>query len=48
MTGGTGARHRHPGEQARVNVILGMLGEARDLNDQELLDYIDDLDDHEA
>ncbi|TMF19534.1 MAG: hypothetical protein E6I31_13530 [Chloroflexi bacterium] len=35
-------------EEARVNVILGMLGEARDLNDQELLDYIDDLDDHEA
>ncbi|TMF62133.1 MAG: hypothetical protein E6I16_01870 [Chloroflexi bacterium] len=35
-------------EEARVNVILGMLGEARDLNDQELRDYIDDLDDHEA
>jgi len=35
-------------EEARVNVILGMLGEARDLNDQELLDYIDDLDNHEA
>jgi len=35
-------------EEARVNVILGMLGEARDLHDQELLDYIDDLDDHEA
>src|SRR2546429_6324195 len=35
-------------EEARVNVILGMVGEARDLNDQELRDYIDDLDDHRA
>ena len=32
-------------EEARVNVMLGMLGEARDVNDQELLDYLDDLDD---
>src|SRR5436309_7971313 len=30
-------------EEARVNVILGLLGEARDLNDQELLDNIDGL-----
>ncbi len=35
-------------EEARVNIILGMLGVARDVHDQELLDYIDDLDDHEA
>src|SRR2546427_11333091 len=35
-------------EEARVNVILGMLSEARDLDDQELLDYSDDLDHHEA
>lgn len=35
-------------EEPRVNVILGMLSEARDLHDQELLDYIDELDDHEA
>jgi len=35
-------------EEARVNVILAMLGEARDVHDQELLDYIEDLDDHEA
>jgi RNA polymerase nonessential primary-like sigma factor len=32
-------------EEPRVSVILGMLGEARDVNDQELLDYLDDLDD---
>jgi DNA-directed RNA polymerase sigma subunit (sigma70/sigma32) len=32
-------------EEPRVTVILGMLGEARDLGDQELLDYLDDLDD---
>jgi RNA polymerase nonessential primary-like sigma factor len=32
-------------EEARVTVILGMLGEARDTHDQELLDYLDDLDD---
>jgi RNA polymerase sigma factor (sigma-70 family) len=32
-------------EEPRVNVILGMLGEARDVLDQELLDYLDDLDD---
>jgi RNA polymerase primary sigma factor len=32
-------------EEARVNVILAMLGTARDVNDQELLDYLDDLDD---
>jgi DNA-directed RNA polymerase sigma subunit (sigma70/sigma32) len=31
-------------DEARVNVILGMLGEARELHDQELLDYLDDLD----
>ena len=35
-------------EEARVNVILEMLSGARDVHDQELLDYIDDLDDHEA
>ena len=32
-------------EEARVNVILAMLGESRDVHDQELLDYLDDLDD---
>jgi DNA-directed RNA polymerase sigma subunit (sigma70/sigma32) len=31
-------------EEARVNVILGMLGEATEVHDQELLDYLDDLD----
>jgi DNA-directed RNA polymerase sigma subunit (sigma70/sigma32) len=30
-------------EEARVNVILAMLSEARDTHDQELLDYLDDL-----
>jgi DNA-directed RNA polymerase sigma subunit (sigma70/sigma32) len=38
-------------EEARVNVILAMLAEARLAHDQELLDYLDDLDDtdvHEA
>lgn len=34
-------------EEARVNVILAMLGEARSTHDQELLDYLDDLDDPE-
>jgi RNA polymerase sigma factor (sigma-70 family) len=34
-------------EEARVNVILAMLGEARTTHDQELLDYLDDLDDPE-
>ncbi|HEV2014444.1 MAG TPA: sigma factor [Candidatus Dormibacteraeota bacterium] len=34
-------------EEARVNVILAMLGESRDVHDQELLDYLDDLDDHD-
>ncbi len=34
-------------EEARVNVILAMLGEARTTHDQELLDYLDDLDDQE-
>jgi DNA-directed RNA polymerase sigma subunit (sigma70/sigma32) len=32
-------------EEARVNVILEMLRGARDVHDQELLDYLDDLDD---
>jgi RNA polymerase sigma factor (sigma-70 family) len=32
-------------EEARVNVILAMLGEARTTHDQELLDYLEDLDD---
>ena len=32
-------------EEARVNVILGMLGEAREVHDQELLDYLDVIDD---
>jgi RNA polymerase primary sigma factor len=31
-------------EEARVNVILEMLREAREIHDQELLDYLDDLD----
>ena len=31
-------------EEARVNLILGMLGEARTFHDQELLDYLDELD----
>ena len=34
-------------EVARVNVILAMLGEARTTHDQELLDYLDDLDEPE-
>lgn len=34
-------------DEARVNVILAMLGEARTTHDQELLDYLDDLDDSE-
>ena len=32
-------------DEARVNVILAMLGDARTTHDQELLDYLDDLDD---
>ena len=32
-------------EEARVNVILAMLAEARVVHDQELLDYLDDLED---
>jgi RNA polymerase sigma factor (sigma-70 family) len=32
-------------DEARVNVILAMLGEARTTHDQELLDYLDELDD---
>ena len=35
-------------EEARVNLILEMLSEARALHDQELLDYLDDLDGEEA
>ena len=31
-------------EEARVNVILEMLAEARDVHDQELLEYLDDVD----
>ncbi|HET9847270.1 MAG TPA: sigma factor [Candidatus Dormibacteraeota bacterium] len=34
-------------EEARVNLILTMLSEARVLHDQELLDYLDDLDSDE-
>jgi RNA polymerase sigma factor (sigma-70 family) len=34
-------------DEARVNVVLAMLGEARITHDQELLDYLDDLDDPE-
>jgi RNA polymerase sigma factor (sigma-70 family) len=34
-------------EEARINVILAMLGEARTTDDQALLDYLDDLDDPE-
>ncbi len=30
-------------EEARVNVILAMLSEARGVHDQELIDYLDDL-----
>jgi RNA polymerase sigma factor (sigma-70 family) len=32
-------------DEGRVNVILAMLGEARTTHDQELLDYLDELDD---
>ena len=32
-------------DEARVTVILAMLGEARTTHDQELLDYLEDLDD---
>jgi RNA polymerase sigma factor (sigma-70 family) len=32
-------------DEARVNVILAMLGVGRTTHDQELLDYLDDLDD---
>ena len=32
-------------EEARVNVVSEMLSEARRVHDQELLDYLDDLDD---
>jgi RNA polymerase sigma factor (sigma-70 family) len=32
-------------DEARVNVMLAMLGEGRITHDQELLDYLDDLDD---
>jgi RNA polymerase sigma factor (sigma-70 family) len=35
-------------EEARVNLILEMLSEARGVHDQELLDYLDDLDGQEA
>ncbi len=34
-------------DEARVSVILAMLGEARVTHDQELLDYLDDLDDQD-
>ncbi|MEA2669733.1 MAG: polymerase primary sigma factor [Chloroflexota bacterium] len=34
-------------DEARVNVMLAMLGETRTTHDQELLDYLDDLDDPE-
>jgi RNA polymerase sigma factor (sigma-70 family) len=34
-------------EEARVNVILAMLGEGRTTHDQELLDYLDVLDDQD-
>ncbi len=34
-------------EEARVNVILAMLGETRTTHDQELLDYLDVLDDQD-
>src|SRR6202043_3643995 len=34
-------------DEARVSVMLAMLGEARTTHDQELLDYLDDLDDPE-
>jgi hypothetical protein len=32
-------------EESRVHVILGMLGEAEVVHDQELLDYLDVIDD---
>ena len=32
-------------EEARVNLVLGLLGEARTLHDQELLDYLENLED---
>ena len=35
-------------EEARVNVILEMLSEARQVDDDELLDYLDDVDGNEA
>jgi RNA polymerase sigma factor (sigma-70 family) len=35
-------------DEARVNVILEMLAEAREVHDEELLDYLDDLDIREA
>lgn len=35
-------------EEARVTLILEMLREAREVHDQELLDYLDDLDGQEA
>lgn len=35
-------------EEARVKVILEMLSEARQVHDDELLDYLDDFDDNEA
>ena len=35
-------------EEARVNVILAMLAEAREVHDEELLDYLDDIDLREA
>jgi DNA-directed RNA polymerase sigma subunit (sigma70/sigma32) len=35
-------------EEARVNVILSMLAEAREVHDEELLDYLDDFDLREA
>jgi len=34
-------------EEARINVILAMLSEARTTHDQELLDYLEDLDDQD-
>jgi DNA-directed RNA polymerase sigma subunit (sigma70/sigma32) len=35
-------------EEARVNVILEMLAKAREVHDEELLDYLDDIDMQEA
>jgi hypothetical protein len=32
-------------EEDRVNLVLAMLGEARTFHDQELLDYLEDLED---